>query len=124
MAAMILALVFLTRSRFFYYMFVSGIEKLIVIQLRMTLGDPRPFHLDPKIKPWKCWVTFGNPSNNAMCSMIASVVMFLDMFHGVPISFSYAGDSIYFGCCSWFISLILALYWASAMPFAGYVGGT
>jgi len=90
----------------------------------MTLGDPRPFHLDPKIKPWKCWVTFGNPSNNAMCSMIASIVIFLDMFHGVPISFSYAGDSIYFGCCSWFISLILALYWASAMPFAGYVGGT
>jgi len=123
MCCMILALVFLPRSRFFYYMCVSGLANILILQMRLTFADPRPFHINPGITPWKCFVTYGNPSDHALCSMLVGIVVILDVYHGTPITFSYAGDSIYHGWCGYLLVWLLALWWAITTPFSRYVGG-
>lgn len=88
-AAMVFALIFLPRSRFYYYMTVSGMEQVITLQLRMIFADPRPFHLSHDINPWMCYATFGNPGDHSLAGVAAVIVMFMDLYHGTPISFSY-----------------------------------
>jgi len=122
-AAMVFALLFLPRSRFFYYMFVSGFSSLTVLQLRLTFADPRPFHLDPRISPWKCFVTYGNPSDHAMCGILSAIVIILDLFHGVPITYNYAGDNIFYGWCTYLLAILTGLYWSATMTVSRYVGG-
>lgn len=91
--------------------------------MRLTFADPRPFHLDAKIVPWKCFVTYGNPSDHALCSILISIVVMFDLFHGVPITFSYAGDSIWHGWCLYLLMWLAGIWWTLSMPFSRYLGG-
>lgn len=88
-AAALFALIFLPRSRFFYYMTVAGIEQIITNQLRMIYADPRPFMVDKSITPWMCYSTYGNPGDHAVAGVMAAIVIFLDIFHGTPYNYSY-----------------------------------
>lgn len=123
LGAMVFALIFLPRSRFFYYMTVSGLEQVITLQLRMTFADPRPFHLSQDISPWMCYATYGNPGDHALAGFAAVIVIFMDLFHGTPIKFSYQKDSIFHGWGIYLLSILIGLYWIISMPFSRYLGG-
>jgi hypothetical protein len=120
---MIFALIFLPRSRFFYYMAVSGLAHVITLQLRMTTADPRPFHLDQNIEPWMCYATYGNPSDHAVAAFTAVIVIFLDLFHGTPISFSHTKDTIFHSWGWYLLYILVGLYWVITMPYSRYVAG-
>lgn len=47
----------------------------------------------------------------------------MDIFHGVPITFSFEGDNIYHGKCKQFLCWLLAIYWTISIPFTRYLGG-
>ena len=93
------ALFFFPRSRFFYLLAVSGIAYAVGLQLKLSFADPRPYHLDPKIIPFNCKPTFGNPSGHSLASSLTAFVAYMDIFHGVPVTFSFEGDNIYHGAC-------------------------
>lgn len=120
---MVFALICLPRSRFFYYMSVSAMEYFVTLQLRMIFADPRPFHLDANIEPWMCYNTYGNPSDHALAAYLTVIVVFLDLFHGVPISYSYTKDSIFHSWFWYLIYMLAGLYWVIIMPYSRYVGG-
>lgn len=120
---MVFALIFFPRSRFFYYMTVSGLEQAITLQLRLTYASPRPFHLDPDLNPWICYATYGNPGDHSLAAITAAIVIFLDLFHGTPISFAYENDSIYHSWSLYCLFLVVSLYWIISMPFSRYLGG-
>jgi hypothetical protein len=104
-------------------MTVCGLAHVITLQLRMTTADPRPFHIDSKIDPWMCYATYGNPSDHAVAAFTAAIVFFLDLFHGVPISYSYTKDSIFHSWAWYLLYILVALYWVITMPYSRYVAG-
>lgn len=54
-----------------------------------------------------------------------AVVLFLDMFHGTPISFNHQNkDSIFFSWCTYLLAIVVALTWIFLTTISGYVGGT
>jgi hypothetical protein len=120
--AMLFALLFLPRSRFFYYMNVTGMQYFITLQLRLTMADPRPFHIDESIEPWMCYANYGNPGDHAMAGVTAAIVIFLDIFHGTPIQYSYQ-NPIFYSWKEYFAGLFFAFYWMIIMPYTRYVGG-
>jgi len=85
---------------------------------------PRPYLLTGNIKPIACLLSFGNPSSHSMASSIAPIVIILDIFHGSPISFDSVKDNkIFYSSTTYFLSLLLALYWQISMPYIRYLGG-
>ena len=58
-----------------------------------------------------------------MSAAVAAIVIFLDVFHGTPVTFKYKDDSIYHGWCSYIFSFLLAVYWLLSIPFSRYLGG-
>lgn len=119
---MLLALLFLPRSRFFYYMVVAGMQYFVTLQLRLMIADPRPFHIDESIEPWMCYASYGNPGDHAMAGVTAAMVIFLDVFHGSPIQYSYQ-NQIFYSWKQYLGGLLLSLYWMTVMPYTRYVGG-
>ena len=122
-AYMFYCLFFFPRSRFFYAMAVSGIAMAIGLQLKLSFADPRPYHVDPKIIPFNCKPTFGNPSGHSIASSLTAFVVYMDIFHGVPVTFSFEGDNIYHSGCKQFMAWLFAVYWTLTIPFTRYFGG-
>ena len=84
---MFFVLLFMPRSRFFYYVVVTGLKGALSFQLKMLYAEPRPYHLDSAIHPNKCKPTFGNPSGHSMAASVSAIVIFLDVFHGTPVTY-------------------------------------
>lgn len=120
---MFFALLFLPRSRFYYYMVVAGIKGALVLQMKMTYADPRPYHLDSEIQTTSAKAIFGNPSGHSLAAVVAAIVIFLDVFHGTPVTFHQQNDSIYHGWSTYIACLIFAIYWSFTIPFARYLAG-
>ena len=57
-----------------------------------------------------------------MAGVTAAIVIFLDIFHGTPINYSYM-NPIYYSCKEYMAGLVLAFYWMTIMPYTRYVGG-
>lgn len=120
---MFFVLIFMPRSRFFYYMVVCGLKNAMALQLKLIYAEPRPYHLDSGIEPFKCKATFGNPSGHSIAASLAAIVIFLDIYHGTPITYKFGEDSIYHGWCSYLMSFLLAVYWFFSIPYSRYLGG-
>lgn len=86
------------------------------------IADPRPFHIDESIEPWMCYASYGNPGDHAMAGVTAAMVIFLDVFHGSPIQYSYQ-NQIFYSWKQYLGGLLLSLYWMTVMPYTRYVGG-
>jgi len=95
----------------------------MALQLKLIYAEPRPYHLDPRILPFKCKASFGNPSGHSMASAVASVAIFLDYYHGTPVTFKSKHDSFYHSWESYILSLIISIYWLFSIPYSRYLGG-
>lgn len=120
---MFFVLLFMPRSRFYYYVVVSGLKGALSFQLKLIYAEPRPYQLDHDIVPFKCKATFGNPSGHSMAASVAAIVIFLDIYHGTPVTYKHREDSIYHGWCSYLMSLLFAIYWFFSIPYSRYLGG-
>jgi len=70
-----------------------------------------------------CYPTFGNPGDHSLAGVMVAIVVFLDIFHGTPIAFSYAHDNIYHHWVWYVIAIVVCFYWVISMPFSRYLGG-
>ena len=75
------------RHKFFYYLTAFAINKMILDMLKLTLCYPRPFMVVEKINLSKCPSDFGSPSGHALYGAMLSVLVYLDLFHGIPVYF-------------------------------------
>lgn len=88
----------------------------------MMFANPRPFQVDKSITPWMCYSTYGNPGDHALAGVMASIVIFLDIFHGTPVSYCYDNQPFH-GWGAYMFGMFFALYWSIMMPFTRYLGG-
>jgi membrane-associated phospholipid phosphatase len=79
------------RSKFFYYLSVLSLDKLINAYFKLAYANPRPYMLKSDIKPISCSKGFGNPSGHSSASSLIAIVLFLDYFHGTPLKFTKYG---------------------------------
>jgi membrane-associated phospholipid phosphatase len=120
-AACLIVWFFGSRSKFFYYLAVFGLDKTIVNFYKLLLHQPRPYMIDKNIFSYSCSTAFGNPSGHCSASFVLTLVIFLDLFHGNSVP-SFA--SIKFR--SWGVYLLviaLCLIWAITIPYCRYLLG-
>jgi membrane-associated phospholipid phosphatase len=91
------------------------LDTLVKSYLKLAYHNPRPFMIEPNITPLKCSSSFGNPSGHSTGSALFAIVVFLDVFHGK--NNKYHKSTIYY------VSLILAAYWAVSIPYTRLVIG-
>ena len=120
MAAVIISFILGTRQHFFYYLAVLALDKVIISYFKLAYHDPRPYMIQPLISPEKCSLGFGNPSGHSHASSEFAITLFLDVFHGAQI-----GTSIerFFSKPTYFICLVLAIFWACSIPYSRFVMG-
>ena len=96
------------RSTFMYYISFIALDKIIVAYFKLAMANPRPYMIDPLIKPLKCSTSFGCPSGHSTAAALGSVVVFLDIFHGEThglVKERYYSKPVYF------FGLFCALFW-------------
>jgi membrane-associated phospholipid phosphatase len=86
LAAMIVAFIWASRPKFFYYMAVLALNLGLQGYLKIFYADPRPYMVSGDIKPISCSREFGNPSGHSLAASFFAVAVFLDVFHGTSIS--------------------------------------
>ena len=113
-----------SRSRFVYYMFLLGFVKFSIVPiLKIIYATPRPYLFEPRIVNFSCALCFANPSGHAVSSSLAVVGSFLDLFHGSPTSSKTLMwtrgriRNLYWPC------LVFAIYWIIVLPYSRYIGG-
>ena len=53
---------------------------------KLAYHDPRPYMISSNISPFKCSTSFGNPSGHSSSASVIAIVLYLDLFHGSPVS--------------------------------------
>jgi len=97
---------------------VNGYFKLIYYQ-------PRPYMLDLNVHSYTCAKGFGSPSGHSSSAWSFPIILFLDIFHGMPIKEKNT-KLVYFMFPSWFTYLLvlsLAIFWSFIIPYSRYVLG-
>ena len=108
------------RSTFMYYISFIALDKIIVAYFKLAMANPRPYMIDPLIKPLKCSTSFGCPSGHSTAAALGSVVVFLDIFHGEThglVKERYYSKPVYF------LGLFCALFWQFSIPYTRLVMG-
>jgi len=81
--------------------------------------------LDLKIHSYSCSKGFGSPSGHSSSAWSFPIILFLDIFHGMPIKGKNT-NLVNFMFSSWltyFTVLSLAIFWIFIIPFSRYVLG-
>eukprot|EP00356_Strombidium_inclinatum_P011479 CAMPEP_0170480330 /NCGR_PEP_ID=MMETSP0208-20121228/1212_1 /TAXON_ID=197538 /ORGANISM="Strombidium inclinatum, Strain S3" /LENGTH=154 /DNA_ID=CAMNT_0010752861 /DNA_START=310 /DNA_END=771 /DNA_ORIENTATION=+ len=117
----VLHLLLSDRAKFFYFLAVFSMDKVIMSYLKLAYHDPRPYMFSPNIEPISCSTGFGNPSGHSSASAVIALTLFLDTFHGYThksaISQKFYTSAAYYG---W---MLVGLYWAASIPFTRYLMG-
>jgi len=108
------------RSKLMYYLIFFALDKSCVNYFKLAYHDPRPYMINPNIKPISCSRAFGNPSGHSSSSLIVPIVVFLDIFHGKTHKY-YKPE--FFATPPYVISLFVAIFWPATIPFTRYVLG-
>ena len=83
MAMAIVGLIFCTREKFFYLLTVYSIDKALIGYLKLAYHNPRPYMVESSITPIHCSKEFGNPSGHTSAALAISIVIFLEVMHGM-----------------------------------------
>jgi membrane-associated phospholipid phosphatase len=81
--------------------------------------------LDLKVHSYGCAKGFGSPSGHSSSAWSFPIILFLDIFHGMPIK-EKKNNLVNFMFSSWFTYLTvlsLAIFWVFIIPFSRYVLG-
>ena len=76
--------VFGTRSKCFYYIVCMMMDKVVNAYMKLVYHQPRPFMIDREIISYSCSKGFGNPSGHSSAAWSFAIILFLDIFHGMP----------------------------------------
>jgi len=124
--AIFITFIWSSRSKFFYYLFIFGIDKIFLGYFKLVYANPRPYMIDTEIIPVKCSDGFGLPSGHASSSSVFAIAIFLDYFHGSDINSDINKDfskTKFHGYFRYIMSLLLALFWAASIPFTRFILG-
>ena len=76
-------LIFCTREKFFYFLALYTIDKGLLGLLKLSFHMPRPYMVNSDIHPIHCSKEFGNPSGHCTAAFSFTIVVFLDVMHGM-----------------------------------------
>lgn len=115
------ALIFMSREKFFYYLFVFTLDKIYVGLFKLYFADPRPYMASDNVKPYSCSKGLGNPSGHSSASQVFGFVILLDLFHGrsVPPGEKYS----FYSWLTYLTVLALAILWATLIPYSRFMLG-
>ena len=112
--------VWCTRSKFFYFLAILTLDKVIVSYYKLIYNNPRPYMVDDNIYSYTCSTSFGNPSGHSSASSVFAVCLMLEIFHG----HSYDPfPTKFYSKVAYVITFILLLYWAISIPYTRYLLG-
>jgi len=119
---MVCAICFLfgTRSKFFYFLSMLTLDKVIISYFKLAYAEPRPYMISSDITPVTCSKAFGQPSGHSSASLLVSIVLFMDTFHGR--TNPYYRPKVYSNY-AYFGALFVAIYWPLTIPFTRYLMG-
>lgn len=67
---------------------------------------------------------FINVDVGTMSAGLISLSLFLDIFHGTPIMFSYEKNSIYYSWMTYLFGFLVSLAWPCFVALSGYIAGS
>lgn len=86
--------------------------------------------VENSIEPIDCSTSFGSPSGHASSSSMIATTLFLHVFHGYTHIENRAEargptreSRNYYGYCTYFVSLLVAMFWFFGIPFSRYLMG-
>ena len=103
-----------------YYGTFITTEKIVVAYLKLAMANPRPYMIDDKIHPFKCSTSFGCPSGHSTSAALASVAIFLDIFHGESHGLT---KQRHYNWSTYISGLLFAIFWMFALPYSRLVMG-
>ena len=71
---------FMSRERFWYYLFSLSFVYFIMQNSKIILHEPRPTYVWDDIWKMGCELHFGSPSGHTLYSIFAPLCLFLDLF--------------------------------------------
>jgi len=74
------ALLFGTRTKFFYYCIAFTCDKCIISLFKMIYHHPRPFMESRAVHGFQCSREFGDPSGHSLSSALFSFLLILDFY--------------------------------------------
>ena len=98
-------------------MAILALDKSYVSLFKLLYHEPRPYMIEPNIKPISCSKAFGNPSGHSSASQIFTICLFLDFFHGVEKVITFHSKKVYNFC------LFLCIFWAVSIPYSRFILG-
>ena len=84
-----------SRSKYFYYLAIFAIDKLIIGYFKLVYAAPRPYMIDGSIKPLQCSKAFGSPSGHCSACITTTITVFLDIFHGISVESNSKPSGLY-----------------------------
>ena len=72
-----------SRPKAMYFMTTLAIDKVLIGFLKLAYKEPRPYLKFLDIEALSCSKEFGNPSGHSSAAFATSIVLFLDIFHGI-----------------------------------------
>ena len=81
--------------------------------------------LDLKVHSYACAKGFGSPSGHSSSAWSFPIILFLDIFHGMPIKEKKTKlvNFIFASWFSYFVAFSFAVFWSLIIPYSRYVLG-
>jgi membrane-associated phospholipid phosphatase len=100
-------------------------DKVVNAYMKLVYHQPRPFMIDREIISYSCSKGFGNPSGHSSAAWSFAIILFLDIFHGMPHGKNQNElQDVYFPSnITYLIGLLFALSWGISLPFSRFILG-
>lgn len=100
-------------------------DKVINAYMKLIYHQPRPFMIDSTIISYSCSKGFGNPSGHSSAAWSFAIILFLDIFHGMPHCKNQRRlqDVFFPSHLTYLVGLLLALCWVISLPFSRFILG-
>lgn len=123
----LIGFLFCSRSRFMYYTALYFVNQFFIQFFKLAYNDPRPYMISSNIRPFSCSIGFGNPSGHSSSASLFAVLLYLDLFHGSPVS----NDTQYLKkqmsvTSNWAVYALLTsffIFWAITIPYTRFLMG-
>jgi hypothetical protein len=114
------------REKMFYFLAAWSFHTVLIGIGKLVYHQPRPYMMLDKITPVHCSKAFGNPSGHSHGINLFCTLVFLDLFHGVPVKLLRDPSVKKIWTHGWPIYIITAILFIGlqiCMPLSRYILG-
>jgi membrane-associated phospholipid phosphatase len=107
--AILVAYVWMSRPRAYYYVLLYGITVAIMSLTKIAYHEPRPYMTESEVYVNGCTAEYGNPSGHAMLISSIMLTAFFDLYFSDPDTYARSNKVVFgivLGCDIGFILLV------------------